>query len=62
MQGVEAYNYHITLYGRPPPMGRELFREWVKIFKSLHHEEILLTIMEISQKKLGKALTKVHQK
>lgn len=58
-QPSEAFNSHLEHFNRPPPMGRDLFREWVRIFKSLHHDKIMDCIMEISQQYLGKSLTKV---
>lgn len=59
VQPLEAWNFHILEFNCTPPMGRSNFYEWVRIYKCLHSETILSTIIEICQDYMGKALTKV---
>lgn len=58
-QGKAAFEFYCYHYNSTPPLGYEVFKHWVRIYKGLFNEEILNCIMVISQDFLGKGLTKV---
>lgn len=60
-QPTEAYEWYTKTFKCPPPLGRTVFNEWVKIYKCFASIDpaVLGLMRSMSQEHLGKSLTKV---